>query len=83
FAAKLVASSSLESYLFQKDTNSYNKNELKLSRKRGSKNKKKANYVSKVIVDITFENGKTDRYIVQLFDISGYVDEAKKKSKVM
>ncbi|KAF0519129.1 hypothetical protein F8M41_016647 [Gigaspora margarita] len=84
-AAESVASSSLESYLLQKDANGHNKNELKLFRKRGPKNKRKSRFVlvesmqhrdkvldmpyymakiveiigeSRVIVDITFENGR-------------------------
>ncbi|CAG8805982.1 28448_t:CDS:2, partial [Racocetra persica] len=57
--AKSVASSSLESYIHQKDANSHNKDKLKLPEKR----------------DIIFENGDKDQYIVQLDDIIGYTDK--------
>ncbi|CAG8547092.1 18593_t:CDS:2, partial [Racocetra fulgida] len=40
-----VASSSLESYLRQKEANSYKKDELKLPKKRGPKNKRKSRLV--------------------------------------
>ncbi|RIB27570.1 hypothetical protein C2G38_2160189 [Gigaspora rosea] len=92
-ADESVASSSLESYLRQKDANGHKKDELKLPEKRGPKNKRKSHLVpgesihlrdtilnmpyknikiveiigeSRVIVDITFENGNTDRSIVQM-----------------
>ena len=39
---------------------------------------------SKVIVDITFEDGNTEKYTLQLADIIRYIDKPpKKKSKVM
>ncbi|RIB25962.1 hypothetical protein C2G38_2164607 [Gigaspora rosea] len=81
-AAKSAASCSLESYLHQKDTNSHNKNELKLPEKRV----KIVEIIGKsgVIVDIIFENGSQNRCIVQLDDIIGYANEQiKTKSKVM
>ncbi|CAG8509683.1 13176_t:CDS:2, partial [Racocetra fulgida] len=97
-----AASSSLESYLRQKDANGHNKNELKLPERRGPKNKRKSRLVpgesiqlrdtilnipyytvkiveiigeSRVIVNITFENGSQNQRIVQLDDIIGYADE--------
>ncbi|RIB05330.1 hypothetical protein C2G38_2219907 [Gigaspora rosea] len=105
-----VASSSLKSYLRQKDTNGHKKDELKLPEKRGPKNKRKSRLVpgesihlrdtilnmpyknvkiveiigeSKVIVDITFENSNTDRWIVQMADIIGYTNEQSKKKTKM
>ncbi|CAG8501140.1 8108_t:CDS:2 [Cetraspora pellucida] len=44
-ADKSIASSFLESYLCQKEANSYKKDELKLSKKRGPKNKRKSQLV--------------------------------------
>ncbi|CAG8637238.1 8413_t:CDS:2, partial [Ambispora gerdemannii] len=41
FVVELVISSSLESYLHQKDTNGHAQNEFKLSQRRGPKNKRK------------------------------------------
>lgn len=39
---------------------------------------------SKIIVNITFENGNTEQRTIQLADVTGYVDgPVKKKSKVI
>ncbi|CAG8645144.1 8726_t:CDS:10, partial [Ambispora gerdemannii] len=101
-----VISSSLESYLRQKDTNGHAQNEFKLSQRRGPKNKRKNQLMpgesiqlrdtilnkpyhkvqineiignSKIIVDITFENGSIEQCIIQLADIIRYVDGPMKK----
>ncbi|CAG8442984.1 17291_t:CDS:2, partial [Cetraspora pellucida] len=81
-----VASSSLESYLRQKDDNGRNKNELSLPQKRDTILDEPYHKVEivevigngKVVVDITFESDMTQR-IVQLADIIGYADEQVKK----
>ncbi|KAF0459945.1 hypothetical protein F8M41_000641 [Gigaspora margarita] len=62
-----IASSSLETYLRQKDDNGHNKNELSLSQKEVQIDEVIGE--SKVIVDITFESGNTNQCIVQLADI--------------
>ncbi|RIB12445.1 hypothetical protein C2G38_2200664 [Gigaspora rosea] len=73
-----AASSSLESYLRQKDANKCNNDELRLPEKRV----KIVEMIGKnrVIVNIIFENGKEDQCIVQLDDIVGYANEQTKKN---
>ncbi|CAG8595923.1 22099_t:CDS:2, partial [Racocetra persica] len=77
--AESVASSSLKSYLHQKDANSHNKDELKLPKKRDIPCSMvkivKTISESKVIVDLIFKNSDKDQCIVQLDNIIKYTDE--------
>ncbi|CAG8676036.1 13447_t:CDS:2, partial [Dentiscutata heterogama] len=69
-----VASSSLESYLHQKDDNGYNKNELSLSQKRGPKNKRKNRLVPGEQVHLRDTILDDPYYNVQIVEV---IDEGK------